>query len=294
MITNNGLKILLNRTYKATPDYEEISTFKVGTSQATPAVTDTDLTLPIPIYNTEQADNCETVGNWAETTDGTDSLNSTTYKEGAGSLNLIKAATTADNVTYYNNGNMTSLDFTSKDLWLWIYFKDAATLLKLATTDALEIRYGNDYDTNFWYKKYDNADLVAGWNYFKLDTTTMTETGSVTLNACDSGAIKLTFTATSDTIAAGDVITDDWKLASSTDYYDTFESGYPSLDENTFTATTKCYLNSVQAVGFNISGLGTFNDDGTEKMQDVFKFTPISKSITDEIAFYVYNRLVRR
>ena len=208
MITNNGLKILLNRTYKATPDYEEISTFKVGTSQATPAVTDTDLTLPIPIYNTEQADNCETVGNWAETTDGTDSLNSTTYKEGAGSLNLIKAATTADNVTYYNDGNMASLDFTSKDLWLWIYFKDAATLLKLATTDALEIRYGNDYDTNFWYKKYDNADLVAGWNYFKLDTTTMTETGSVTLNACDSGAIKLTFTATSDTIAAGDVITD--------------------------------------------------------------------------------------
>lgn len=294
MITDNGFNILLNRTFKTTPDYLEISRFKVGTSQAAVTVTDTDLTKPVPIYDTEEADDCETIGNWAETTDGSDSLNSTTYKIGAGALNLIKTGETVDNVTYYNNNNMTSLDFTDKDLWLWVYIVDADALAKLATTDALEIRYGNDYDTNFYYKKYDNADLSVGWNYLTMNTTDGTETGSVTLNACDSGAIKLTFTATSDTLDAGDVITDDWKLASSGDYYADFETGYPSIDESTFTATTKCYLNSVQAVGYNISGIGTFNEDGTEKMQDVFKFTPQSKSITDEVAFYIYNRVVRR
>jgi hypothetical protein len=294
MITNNGFKILLNRAYKNSPDYLEVSRFKVGIDQSTPLVTDNDLTKVIPIYNTEEADDCETVGNWSETTDGSDSLNSTTYKIGSGALNLIKTGTTADNVTYYNNNNMTSLDFTSKDLWLWIYFKDQDTLDKLATTDAVEIRYGNDYDTNYYYKKYDNSDLAIGWNYFTMNTTDGTEEGTVTLASCDSGAIKLTFTATSDTIAEGDIITDDWKLASSGDYYSDSETGFPTIDENTNTATIKCYLNSVQAVGYNVSGIGTFNEDSTEKMQDVFKFTPQSKSITDEIAFYIKNRIVRR
>ena len=294
MITNNGFKILLNRAYKDSPDYEEINKFKVGTAQATPTVSDTDLTKPIPITGTEQLDNCETVGNWAESADGADSLNSTTYKEGSGALNLIKNAQTADNVIYYNNNSMTSLDFTDKDLWVWVYIKDTTTYGKLATSDALELRLGNDYDTNYYYKKWDKADLAVGWNYLTMNTTDGTEEGSVTLNACDSGAIKLTFTATTDELEAGEVITDDWKLASTGDYLKDFETGYPSLDENTFVATTKCYVNSTQANGYNISGLGTFNDDATKKMQDVFKFTSLSKSNTDEFGFYIYNRLVRR
>jgi hypothetical protein len=294
MITDNGFKILLNRAYKGTPDYNEINKFKVGISQATVTVSDTDLTKPVPITGTELLDNCETVGNWSETADGDDSLNSTTYKEGSGALNLIKDATTADNVTYYNNNNMTSLDFTDKDLWVWIYIKDTATLNKLATSDCLELRLGNDYDTNYYYKKYDKADLSTGWNYLTMNTTDGTEQGSVTLNACDSGAVKLTFTATSDELDAGDVVLDDWKLASSDDYLADFESGYPSLDETTHEATVQCYLNSTQANNYNISGLGTFNDDTTKLMQDVFKFTAQSKSNTDEFSFYIKNRLVRR
>jgi len=49
IITNNGLKIVLNRAFKALPDYLAPSVFKVGTGTATPAVTDTDLGTAVTI-----------------------------------------------------------------------------------------------------------------------------------------------------------------------------------------------------------------------------------------------------
>ena len=49
VITNNGRKICLNRTFKATPDYLAPTQFKIGTGTTTPAVTDTDLETPVNI-----------------------------------------------------------------------------------------------------------------------------------------------------------------------------------------------------------------------------------------------------
>lgn len=43
VVTNNGRKITLNRTFKATPDYTAPNWFSVGTGTGTPAVTDTAL-----------------------------------------------------------------------------------------------------------------------------------------------------------------------------------------------------------------------------------------------------------
>jgi len=48
-ITNNGLKISLNRTYKATPDYTAPSVFKIGTGTTDPAITDTDVETGVNI-----------------------------------------------------------------------------------------------------------------------------------------------------------------------------------------------------------------------------------------------------
>lgn len=49
LITNNGLKIMLNRTFKATPDYTTPSVFKVGVGTTTPAVGDTDVESVVAI-----------------------------------------------------------------------------------------------------------------------------------------------------------------------------------------------------------------------------------------------------
>ena len=292
MKSNSGLNIMLDRTYNDTPQYTKPSQFKVGINQENTTISDTDLTTPIPINGTELADNCESIANWSETTDGSDSLNSTDYKEGLGALNLIKSGTTVDNVIYYNNNNMTSLDFTNKDLWVWVFIKDSSTLNKLATTSALEIRYGNDYNTNYYYKVYNKSDLTIGWNAIHMNANDMTEMGTVTLTSCDSGAIKLNFTDITDTLDAGDIIIDEWKLASQSSYLKDYDS--VSIDELSSEVQRICYLNSLEANGYLLSGIGDFNTDVTPKIDSVFKYTSISKSNTDELKFYLKSNLTRR
>lgn len=49
IITKNGLKIALNRTFKSSPDYTAPSQFKVGTGTTTPASTDTDAETAVTI-----------------------------------------------------------------------------------------------------------------------------------------------------------------------------------------------------------------------------------------------------
>jgi hypothetical protein len=284
--TDNGVKIVMERTFESSPSYAEPTKFKAGVGTTAADITDTDLETPIPITGTELADNCETVGNWAESADGADSLNSTTYKEGSGALNLEKPGTTASSVIYYNNNNMTSLDFTSKDLWVWLYIKDATTYAKLvAAGTAVQMRYGNDYNVNYYYIDYTKAQLAVGWNLLTMNTTSGTEVGSVTLNACDSGAIEITFTATSDTLAAGDVVLDDWKLASSDDYIKSFQATYPQINETTKMVTIRTRLASTEANGYNIAEHGIFNEDGTPLMMSRDTFTALSKSNTDEFIF---------
>jgi hypothetical protein len=49
VLTNNGKKIVLNRAFKASPDYTAPTVFKVGTGTSTPTVSDTDLQTAITI-----------------------------------------------------------------------------------------------------------------------------------------------------------------------------------------------------------------------------------------------------
>lgn len=56
VVTNDGLLILLNRGYKATPDYTPPTRFKIGTGTTTPTVTDTDLVSEVTIDADEWKD----------------------------------------------------------------------------------------------------------------------------------------------------------------------------------------------------------------------------------------------
>ena len=49
VITNEGRKIILNRTFKSTPDHLAPSKFKIGTGTTTPAITDTDVETGVNI-----------------------------------------------------------------------------------------------------------------------------------------------------------------------------------------------------------------------------------------------------
>lgn len=292
MIVDNGFKIAINRINKQVPDYLPVTKFKIGTTQAVVTAIDTDLTLPVPLYYTDSVCDCEATTNWNVTTDGAIATTDTKYKIGTYALTLEKTGTTETNVTWYNQA-LTSLDFTNKDFWGWIYI-DGDTLPDLAVTNCLEIRFGNDYDTNYYYKQYNKSNLVEGWNIIKFNTTTATLQGTVTLTACDSLAIKITLTDANKTIATDMIIIDDFKLASSDDYLRDFTAGYPTIDEITMESTTECYLTSTDANGYFIDGIGTFNTDSTPLMQDAFKYTGKSKSSSDEFIFVIKNRIKRR
>lgn len=47
VITNNGHKIILNRTFKTNPDYSAPTTLKLGTGTTDPTASDTDLETEI-------------------------------------------------------------------------------------------------------------------------------------------------------------------------------------------------------------------------------------------------------
>jgi len=49
VITTNGKKIMLNRTYKVTPDYLAPTKFKIGTGTTTPTISDTDVETGVNI-----------------------------------------------------------------------------------------------------------------------------------------------------------------------------------------------------------------------------------------------------
>lgn len=64
-----------------------------------------------------------------------------------------------------------------------------------------------------------------------------------------------------------------------------FVSGYPSLDETNMQATIRCFLNSTEGNGNNLTEFGVFNEDSTPLMFSHAVFTSISKTNATEISF---------
>jgi hypothetical protein len=71
-----------------------------------------------------------------------------------------------------------------------------------------------------------------------------------------------------------------------------FVPGYPTFDTVNFKVTTRGFISSAEANGNLITETGEFNTDGTPKMSTRFVFTGISKTVSDEIAIVIINRMI--
>ena len=117
---------------------------------------------------------------------------------------------------------LTQIDFTSKDLYLYLYIDHTSTLNKLADVDAITIRYGSD-NAKYYQWTVDGVDLIVGWNTLGPFNTTNEDstTGSPVIAEMDYIYIGITAYQASDTWAAGNLVMDhifvssenDWKLA---------------------------------------------------------------------------------
>lgn len=283
ILTNNGKLIILNRAFKATPDYTTLSKFKIGVSNGTPLITDTDLDNTVPISGTETVDDCETA-DWNDSADMTTALDATNYKIGSNGLTLEKDGTAS--ATASTSKTTTSVDFTSKDLSVWLYIADQTTLDSFATSSCVTLRLGSD-SSNYYEWVFDKSELSTGWNLLDHLTSSNadTTTGSPTIAACDYSYIAITASAAGETWAADKVTMDDWKVISSDDYTKTFISGYPSFDTTNYEVEIRGQLLTTEANGYSINGFGLVNTDATVLMGTESTFTANSKGNTDQFTF---------
>ena len=92
--------------------------------------------------------------------------------------------TTFDITDYVNNGSA----------FVWVYINSVADTGSDGLTNFI-LRIGND-DSNYYTQTIttvnDGSAFVAGWNLLRFDFTSMTQTGTVSLTACDYVAVYMT------------------------------------------------------------------------------------------------------
>ena len=286
--TTNGKKIILNRAYKASPDYTALSKFKVGYTTSTLTVASNDLTNPLPIQTTESVDDCDATTGWSAGTDSAVALNNSSYKQGTGSLSIAKSGT-AGTVCSISK-TTTSRDFTSKNLHCWIYITALSDLVASGT--AISIRFGSD-NSNYYQFDIAIGSLSAGWNFIKkASTDASSTTGTPAIAACDYFAILFNTDLAADTIAANRLLLDDIYVASSDDYLKDFDATYPTLNETVMEAQIRCTLTSTQCNGHSVDSIGLFNADASRLMGSVDVMTAETKDSTDEFIFVIRERIL--
>lgn len=273
-MTTAGFNNLLNAGYLGTTNVA--TKINVGISTTNPTDFSTALGKKIPIQNTEQVDSCDVTTGWTGGTDSAVSQNTTLFKEGAASLNVYKTGATV--TTFGASKTVTSLDFTDKDIWIFLYIEDITDLVSTGT--AVTFRYGSD-NSNFYYFDIYISDLVDGWNYITFNSSTATgTTGTPTITACDYFEVIGNVDLDADLVAEGDFMIDDIKLASASDYDLDFDAGTLAVDTTDNSVSYEATLSLTMANGYPISEQGHLAADDTLYTHNV---TTADNKTTSEI-----------
>ena len=281
-LTNNGLIVIANRAFKASPDYATPTQFQLGIGTTSSAETDSSIETSIPVENVEAVDSCDATTGWSANGSNSVSSNTSIYREGSGALNLVKSDTSS--VLVSAEKNVTNRDFSSKTVWVMAYFS-VAVLAELDSSSALELRYGND-SSNYYYKTFGSASLVSGWNYLSFSSSSATgSTGTPTTANCDYFQVILKTGDATDVFSAGGFVFDNLFLAETTDYFKDFDS-VASLDENTNEVTVECVVTVNDSEGFDISEFGLVNEDSSRKLLTHDVFAAITKTGSNQLNFF--------
>jgi len=302
IILASGKKIHLYRCYTvngslSSTQYLPPTQFKIGISNGTPLLADTDLDYSVPISDGTV---CDDGSNQLVGSGGGDNStdNTTTYKEGAGlsddtAQNLVANNTSASKVWTISDLSVNGVNAVgTQPFGLWLYIKDSSVLAEFKSSGTcLEIKIGSD-GSNYYSKTWTASDLSVGWNWITSNTVNvedLTETGSVS-GDLDTFIIEITTNNATDTFVAGDVVYDLLRQWGVSDLVKDFASGYPSFDYDNLEVEIQCHVPTTQANGFDINGLGLVNEDSSVLMHSEDTFTAESKSSTDEFRFVTKDR----
>ncbi len=149
----------------------------------------------------------------------TPTVNTTTKHQGTGALNQIKTGTTYDYLTYtYDIGSGNEKDLNGKQLMMNQYILDSTVLSKIekiTLSMSSDILFNNSKTLEF-----DASDLSTGWNLLILDQEDplTTSTGNIDIESVRYIKIKIDLNNTTDTIASGDLIMDNYIYSTYIDY----------------------------------------------------------------------------
>ena len=281
-ITNNGLNLVMHRTFSANPTQSGISRFGVGVGSTTGNATQTSLVQVIP-QNTTTFNSCDTTTGWTKAGVGDDVsvLSSTgSFKEGTGCLTL--ATTDSGTATWYRGEVAT--DMSGRNMYAYYYNSNVTTNLQ-NTSDAVSFVLGNNSTTTnaSTYSKH-RSQLSDGWNVLTFDTdSASTATGTHSLASTSYFGITV---KANTTISTNDQRMDYWNHCGDSDLYGTFVAGYPSFNTTDKKVTNRGYLSSLQGNNFQIKEWSMQNSDSTAVMfcRDL-STSGISKTANDEFAF---------
>lgn len=161
-------------------------------------------------------DNMETPGNWSPS-NGTVALNSSTYIEGSGALELNKTTTGANTAEASKSG--LSVDLTDKVIYIYTYIKDQTTLNKVQSIEFYAGTGSLGSNRWMWAKhKFDN-ELTVGWNTIgpldptndadsELDPWRLNRVGTPVLTNINFYTLLLRTDSNADLTASGDILFD--------------------------------------------------------------------------------------
>ncbi len=156
--------------------------------------------------NVVVADNCDTA-NFDQSTDATaDTLAGSLSPDGGSSISMGKSGTTEAFITYSKAS--TSMDGTGRRLKVTVFIKDTQQLVQ---GNAMEVRIGSASDA-YYTKSFTRQELQNGLNEVDILITDMGTSGTPVITALDFIFIEFNVPATGDTITAGDVKMDNWRL----------------------------------------------------------------------------------
>ncbi len=214
----------------------------------------------------QQLDAADSVTGWNASTDGTITLNTTNgeVNEGTGALNITKTGATVDNVTFDKTLD-SQFDFTNSVFKMDLFVEDTSELASQGSTQV-EIRVGSD-SSNYYSKTFDN---IAQGNWISLSLThnsssdSASTTGTPDATAVDYVAIKITYSASSTTVSAGDMRLDNVRFNEENDLDINLEIGRISI------ATHSDYRNDL-TVGHFFQHFITFPEPGLDQVRITYK-----------------------
>lgn len=282
VITTDGMKIVLDRTFSSSPTRTFPNQFMVGEGTTDATVSDTALVKPRAIENYEVVDTMDATTGWTASGTNSVTLNTTTYVRATGALNLIKSDTGSAIASM--SKTTTSLNFTSKTFFAFVYIS-SSLYANLAASAAVVFRFGSD-SSNYYQFAINKVDLTTLWNHLQFSTATATSTvGSPSLSAMDYTYFALEATGAGITCAAGDFIVDEPFLWDSTDLDKTQETGYPAISYADLSVELRGRLNTLNANGFLLTEVAFSNLDSTPLLFSRDTFSALSKTDVDEFIF---------